>query len=237
MDTLKTSINREYALRFLGVAALFVGFAGWFLYDGRIGYPGKNAEVAPVARVLAARDLTPADWMNTAKTGTAPLTEAFRSMGMVNPPAKIADTFTSWVRAGDPRANRVEEARRVLLQPVYGAEDIRAQFVGAAVALVAALGLLALVAVRFLTRHALDGEALTVSTPLGTRRYPLASLETVDDTQWVKRGILRLRFASGAVTLDAWHHAGIRAFAERLLALRQATPVELSAPPGAEQAE
>lgn len=218
---LTTSLNREYALRFLGVALLFVAFAGWFLYDGQVGYPCKNAAVAPVAEALAARDLTPADWMNTAKTGTAPLTEAFRAANM-EPPAKIADTFTSWVRAGDPRANAMEEARRVLRQPVYGEEDIRAQFVSAAVALLAALALLALLAVRFLTRHALDDEALQVKTPFGVRRYPLSTLEAVDDTQWKKRNILRLRFAGGTVTLDAWHHAGVRALAERFLA-RQPT--------------
>lgn len=216
METITTSINKEYALRFLGVAVLFVGFAGWFLYDGSLGYPRRNAEVAPVAKALATRDLTPADWVNTAKTGTAPLTEAFREAGL-EPPAKMADTFTSWVRAEDPRAQRTEEARQVLLRPVYGEEDIRAQFVSAAVALAAALALLALLAVRFLTRHTLDAEALTVSTPFGTRRYPLASLTRVDDAQWAKRGILRLRFAEGSVTLDAWHHAGVRPIAERLL--------------------
>lgn len=213
---LTTSLNREYALRFLGVAVLFVAFAGWFLYDGQVGYPRRNAEVAPVAEALAARDLTPADWVNTVKTGTAPLVEAFRAAHL-EPPAKMSDTFTSWVRAGDPRANATEEARRVLLQPVYGEEDIRAQFVSAGVALLAALALLALLAVRFLTRYALDDGALRVTTPLGTRCYPLGTLEAVDDAQWAKRGILRLRFAAGTVTLDAWHHAGIRAFAERFL--------------------
>lgn len=216
MEKLTTSLNREYALRFLGVALLFVAFAGWFLYDGQVGYPRKNAAVAPVAEALAARDLTPADWVNTAKTGTAPLTDAFRAADL-EPPSKIFDTFTSWVRAGDPRANATEEARRVLLQPLYGEEDIRAQFVSAGVALLAALALLALLAVRFLTRYTLDAEALSVSTPLGTHSYPLNTLEATDDTQWSKRGILRLRFAAGTVTLDAWHHAGVRAFAERLL--------------------
>lgn len=220
METMTTSINKEYALRFLGVALLFAGFAGWFLYDGAIGYPERNAAVAPVAEALAARDLTPADWVNTAKTGTAPLTEAFRKAGL-EPPAKIADTFTSWVRAEDPRAHRTEEARQTLLRPVYGEEDIRAQFVSAVVALLAALGLLALVALRFLTRHTLDDAALTVSTPLGTRRYPLTSLERVDDTQWEKRGILKATFAEGTVTLDVWHHAGMRPLGN---ALRERLP-------------
>ncbi len=215
MDTLTTSINREYALRFLGVTVLFVALAGWFLYDGQIGYPQKNAAVAPVAAELATRALAPADWVNTAKTGTAPLTEAFRAAGL-EPPTKVADTFTSWVRADDPRAMRPEEATRVLQQPLYSQEDIRAQFISAAVSLIAALGLLVIVAIRFRTRHMLDDDALTVVTPLGTRRYPLDTLQGLDDSQWAKRGICKVNFTSGRVTLDAWHHTGVRALVEKL---------------------
>ena len=36
---MKLTLNREYVLRHLGVAALFLGLCGWFLYDGFITYP------------------------------------------------------------------------------------------------------------------------------------------------------------------------------------------------------
>ena len=36
---MKLTLNREYVLRHLGVAALFLGLCGWFLYDGCITYP------------------------------------------------------------------------------------------------------------------------------------------------------------------------------------------------------
>lgn len=36
---MKLTLNREYALRHLGVALLFFGLCGWFLYDGAITYP------------------------------------------------------------------------------------------------------------------------------------------------------------------------------------------------------
>lgn len=36
---MKLTLNREYALRHLGVAILFFGLCGWFLYDGAITYP------------------------------------------------------------------------------------------------------------------------------------------------------------------------------------------------------
>ncbi len=210
-----TSINKEYALRFLGVALLFVAFSGWFLYDGLVGYPRRNAEVAPLAQALAAQALTPADWVNTAKTGTAPLTEAFQSAGLQSP-GKVFDAFTSWVRAEDPRAHQTEEARKLLLMPLYSAEDIRAQFVSAAIALVAALGLLCMVALRFFTRTLLDGNTLTRISPFGTKTFSRAELCSIEDAQWAKRGILKLHFTHGSLTLDAWHHAGTKALVEAL---------------------
>ncbi len=36
---MKLTVNREFALRHLGVAALFLGLCGWFLYDGLVTYP------------------------------------------------------------------------------------------------------------------------------------------------------------------------------------------------------
>ncbi len=36
---MKLTLNREYAMRHLGVAALFAGLAAWFLYDAVFVYP------------------------------------------------------------------------------------------------------------------------------------------------------------------------------------------------------
>lgn len=40
---MKLSLNKEYAVRHLGVAVLFLGLAGWFGYDGLVGYPSQTA--------------------------------------------------------------------------------------------------------------------------------------------------------------------------------------------------
>ena len=48
------------------------------------------------------------------------------------------------------------------------------------------------------------------------RRFALAELRELDDREWAKRGIAKARFAAGTVTLDAWHHANIRALHDRL---------------------
>ncbi len=211
-----TTINKEYALRFLGVALLFLVFAGWFLYDGMLGYPQKNAQLQPIAAQLAERPLTPADWMNQVKTGTAPLVEAFRAAGM-DAPAKICDTYSSWINTQDPRAQSVEAARAVLLQPLYSENDILAQFISAGIGLAASLLLMACVLLRVLTRHTLENDTLTVTFGKRSTVYPLTTLQQVDDTQWEKRGILKARFGSRWLTLDAWHHAGVRPIAEVLI--------------------
>ncbi len=39
---MKLSLNKEYAVRHLGVAVLFLGLAGWFGYDGLVGYPSQT---------------------------------------------------------------------------------------------------------------------------------------------------------------------------------------------------
>ena len=43
---MKLTLNREYATRHLGVAALFLGLAGWFLYDAVFVYPNLPADGA-----------------------------------------------------------------------------------------------------------------------------------------------------------------------------------------------
>ena len=39
---MKLQLNREFAMRHLGVAVLMAGLCGWFLYDGAIVYPQKD---------------------------------------------------------------------------------------------------------------------------------------------------------------------------------------------------
>ena len=36
---MKLQLNREFAIRHIGVALLFLGLCGWFLYDGAVTYP------------------------------------------------------------------------------------------------------------------------------------------------------------------------------------------------------
>ena len=42
MSGMKLQLNREFAMRHLGVALLMAGLCGWFLFDGAVVYPKKD---------------------------------------------------------------------------------------------------------------------------------------------------------------------------------------------------
>ena len=44
------------------------------------------------------------------------------------------------------------------------------------------------------------------------RRHPLASIKKVDRSKWEKKGIVKV----DGITLDAWHHLGVKEFVEKL---------------------
>lgn len=51
---MKLQLNREFAMRHLGVAALFLGLCCWFLYDGAVTYP-KMDDAAFSEQILHGR--------------------------------------------------------------------------------------------------------------------------------------------------------------------------------------
>lgn len=51
----------------------------------------------------------------------------------------------------------------------------------------------------------------------GGKRYAFADVASVDLKRWEKKGILVVRTADAAITLDSWHHTGVDAFRELLL--------------------
>lgn len=48
------------------------------------------------------------------------------------------------------------------------------------------------------------------------RYIPFLDVQSVDDAQWEKKGIVRLVASSCSLTLDSWHHAGVKEFHARL---------------------
>lgn len=162
---MKLSINREYAVRHLGVAALMTALCAWFIYDGAVTYPAMSDEDFKV-KILhrQANDDTP----------------------MPDFPKKRKDA-----------TNR--------------------QFQFAAIAGLAALVIAG--GVLRTKRQTLEWDddsmrgSLTGGRPLG-----FGDVADIDKSQWEKKGILVVRAKDGRkATLDAWHHAGVKELAERLL--------------------
>lgn len=45
------------------------------------------------------------------------------------------------------------------------------------------------------------------------KQYALSDIKSVDRAQWKKKGIVKLELSDGVrITLDAWHHQGVRDF-------------------------
>jgi hypothetical protein len=49
------------------------------------------------------------------------------------------------------------------------------------------------------------------------RRHVYGEIESVDKALWERKRILRFSGRDFAVSLDAWHHAGVKEFAEKIL--------------------
>ena len=84
------------------------------------------------------------------------------------------------------------------------------QFMALCFAASVVVGLGVLRAARF--RFSYDGDGFD----FGGRRQSLDDITGVDASRWEKKGILKLSTKGGAVTLDAWHHAGVDGFYEIL---------------------
>ena len=53
-----------------------------------------------------------------------------------------------------------------------------------------------------------DGEAYVYRG----RRHPISSIKKIDRSRWEKKGIVKV----DGITLDAWHHLGVKKFVEKL---------------------
>ena len=79
------------------------------------------------------------------------------------------------------------------------------QFMGLSLLASALVALVLVRAARFRFSYGEDGFSF------GGRSFTFADVQSVDLSRWAKKGILTIRTAAGAVTLDAWHHTGVDA--------------------------
>ncbi|MDO5462279.1 MAG: hypothetical protein Q4F99_02165 [bacterium] len=227
MDLIKTSLNREYAIRFFGVAALFVAFAGWFFYDGKWGYPAENEAVRPICEELVKQNLTAEEWMSTEKYGISQLDHAFQQRN-VEAPSFYKDAFQSAIREEKEIVKNREWSKAVLLTPVHTPDKIQEQYVSALVSLFAAFIFCMIPLYRQRKTFSFDGETLRFFVAdAECAAYPVSEMVIVDRSQWEKRGILKIQMQNNAVvTLDAWHYKGVQAIEKCLPKTETPTSVE-----------
>lgn len=59
------------------------------------------------------------------------------------------------------------------------------------------------------------------------RRHPISSIKAVDRSQWEKKGIVKV----DGITLDSWHHLGVKEFVEKLDSTLASNGAAETAPP------
>ncbi|MDR2849680.1 MAG: hypothetical protein LBW77_03945, partial [Verrucomicrobiota bacterium] len=85
----EAKLNKDYALRVLGVGVMLVGICAWSLYDGSVAWPRCNEDMARVRPALLATNLTAEAWLETGEGMASCLDEAFNAQGVAKAPSKL----------------------------------------------------------------------------------------------------------------------------------------------------
>ena len=221
----EAKLNREYALRVMGVGALMVGMCVWSLYDGRVAWPRQNRVMEQVRPALLVTNLTAEAWLAQDESGVSPIEEAFVSRDF-KPPSKLIKKLSELKvpdTALDRDALRVAQTssvEKVLKGPVYSEHDLSTQFVQAAVTL--ALGLCAffVIGLKARKRYQANEDGLGGSG-VGGQTLAYGDITVIDWAKWDEKGIVKLTLKSGAcLTLDGWHFAGMNGIVDEILKRR-----------------
>jgi hypothetical protein len=222
-------LNREYALRMLGVGALMFGLAGWSLYDGLVGYPRLNARYAEIRPGLIDLAMTAGELTKSAGDDRVSVYErAFLDKGLKAPHSTLAKlkALNEQARSQQApegqadrfRAQQVEAARLVLDKPARSEHEIQSQFVMALIATLAALAACAAVGFKARRCFTADDDGLR---GFAAEVIAYDTVASADWKQWDEKRIIRLSLRDGRrLKLDGWHFTGAEAVVEELLRRR-----------------
>ena len=210
----EAKLNREYAVRILGVGAMMVGMCVWSLYDGLVAWPRHNQNLEQIRPELMSTNLTAEAWVERGESGYSPLTEAFSEKGMKTPSKLIKKLGELKVPNSAPDrvaayTVQIQQIHKLFEKPVYSQHDLKTQFVQAV--LTCALGLLSLgsLGLKARKRFCADETGL-FGSGFGLHRFTYADIALIDWTNWDEKGIMTLTFKSGErQKLDGWHFIGV----------------------------
>jgi len=217
----EAKLNREYAVRILGVGALMFGMCVWSVYDGKVGWPRQNRSLERVRPALLAINLTAEAWIARTDEGLSPIDAMFHAAGEKTPSKlvtkigelKIPKMATDKDTLLEAQAKQV---RKVLKGAVYSAHDLQTQTVQAVITF--AMGLFAWVSVaaKARKRYFADEKGLHGSG-FGERVLALSDIKGIDWSKWDEKGIVTLALKSGQrYTLDGWHFEGMTGVVEEI---------------------
>jgi len=210
----EAKLNREYALRIMGVGTLMVGICLWSLYDGYVAWPRQNDVLGQARPALLATNLTAEAWLTHDGDGRTQIETVFAAKGLKTPSKLIKklDELRVPGEAPDNAAARDAQAvriRKLFENPVYSERDLTSQFIQAIVTL--ALGILAFASLarKAGKRFVADEQALSGSGFCGAV-IAYGDIVRIDWSKWDEKGIVTLALKSGkSHRLDAWHYAGM----------------------------
>ena len=211
----EAKLNREYALRVLGVGAVMFGMCLWSLYDGNVAWPRQNRSMERVRAVLLATNLTAEAWVECGEEqGTSPLDKVFHAAGEKTP-AKLVKKI-GLLKIPDQgeerpakREAQAKQVRKLLEGEVYSAHDLQTQTVQAVITSV--VGLLAWLSLGLKARKRFYADATGLhGNGFGNGHIAFSDISKIDWSKWDEKGIVVLTLKSGTRhKLDGWHFAGM----------------------------
>lgn len=219
----EAKINREYALRIIGVGALMVGICVWSLYDGMVAWPRFNQEMEQVRPALLSTNLTAEAWLaQEEEVGNSCLDSAFAAKNVKVPSKLVRKLGELRLSASVPdrdaaRAAQLEQIHKLFEKPVYSDHDLQTQFVQATITLLLGLWAFAVVGLKARKRFVADDNGLG-GNGIGAQPVTYGDIQTVDWSKWEEKGIVKFTLKTGGrVTLDGWHFAGITGIVDEIV--------------------
>ena len=219
----EAKINREYALRIIGVGALMVGICLWSLYDGMVAWPRYNQQMELVRPMLVGTNLTAEAWLAQDEDSRTSHLDSIFAAQNVKAPSKLVRKLGE-LRLSDSvpdrdaaRVAQLEQVHKLFEKPVYSDHDLQTQFVQATITLLLGLWAFAVVGLKARKRFAADDNGLG-GNGIGTRPVAYGDIQAVDWSKWDEKGIVKLALKTGGrLTLDGWHFAGITGIVDEIV--------------------
>jgi hypothetical protein len=216
----EAKLNREYAVRIIGVGVMMFGMCLWSVYDGKVGWPNQNRVLDRVRPALLATNLTAEAWVEKDDNGVSPLDIVFRASGEKTP-AKLVKKVGELrvpehaVNIAELHEEQAKVLRKTFEEPVYNEHDLQTQTVQAVVTFLFGVGVWGSLAAKARRRFIADERGLRGSGIGGDFAY--ADIAKINWAKWNDKGIVVLTLKSGRrLTLDGWHFSGITGVVEQI---------------------